>query len=161
MIAQLEHHLDITKLPTETILARSFEKRPNDNHYNERIVEEGLEERFKYETPLNSNELAESENITIPVKAKSETKKVKKVKKKKKEKTAKKVEAEAKLEPKINEILDTNKPEDKIVRISKFAITEEMPTKTIDYIWDVNRLNLLLEDATQCLGSIKEELPIK
>lgn len=52
--------------------------------------------------------------------------------------------------------LDNNK--ETIVRFSKQQTTQEM-LNNIDYIWDVNRLNLLLEDATQCLGSIKEELP--
>lgn len=52
--------------------------------------------------------------------------------------------------------LESNK--DTIVRFSKQQTTQEM-LNNIDYIWDVNRLNLLLEDATQCLGSIKEELP--
>ena len=155
IIAQLEKHLDITQLPTETILARSLEKRPYDNYSNEKVEDNYV----NYEAPLKSNETPVIENVTDPFKGKAETKKTKKVKKKKK--VIKKVELGANAEPIINEVIDSNnKKDDKIVRISKFAVTEEMPTKTIDYIWDVNRLNLLLEDATQCLGSIKEELPI-
>ena len=158
MITQLEQKLDITKLPGEYV----------SNQNTERLEDNRMP--FNEEKPTKSIASIEYTNeldtVNKPIVVK-EAKKTKKVKKKKKEKTEKKEKKEKsektseRTDKKSEKIADLTKNNDKIVRISKLQSTEEMPANTIDYIWDVNRLNLLLEDATQCLGSIKEELPIR
>ncbi len=167
MIAQLEQRLDITKLPTESVFSRSL-NREADSHancedmriYNGRYSPPCIEFPKETEAVIKLPVTALVVNEEVRVKPKK-IKKKKKVGKKVQPTAAERSDLETKAEAKIDEILNlAETKKDKIVKISKFATTEEMPASTIDYIWDMNRLNLLLEDATQCLGSIKEDLPI-
>jgi len=170
MIAHLEQkleQLDITRLPTESVFSRPF-NREEDNkaNYDDMTIHNGRYSPPCIEFPKETEASIKTPTSTLVINEEAKLKPIKKTKKKKK--VIKKVsssltanEVDTKTETRIDQLLDLSATKkDKIVKISKFASTEEMPANTIDYIWDVNRLNLLLEDATQCLGSIKEDLPI-
>jgi hypothetical protein len=189
MIAQLEQQLEITKLPTEIVFNQQKEmKRHDDNRMSIESNPEkvSIDRQMSTTSSQPSIELAianeiNGDKITKPILV-TESKKIKKVKKKKdedkekgkeKEKEKEEKEKKKKSKKKLKELkalpsesndknLDETRLDNKdtIVKFSKQQKTQEM-LNNIDYIWDVNRLNLLLEDATQCLGSIKEELPIR
>ena len=165
MVTQIEDQIDSPKHLTDQLFNKN-EKKLENPMYDEKIIQSCMNEQLMTiqnglsieKQAIDVLKLADENKAKANMLLKEEVKKEKPKKKKlkiKKEKLAKnKCEAEC---DGGSEAHECDSSVNKVVRIKKFINTEEMPANTIDYIWDVNRLNLLLEDATECLGSIKEE----
>ena len=159
MITHIEDQIDSPKQLADSLFNKN-EKKLENPMYDEKIIQSCMNEQFMAiqnglnieKQTVDALKLADENKTKTTMLVKEEGKKPKKKKLKvKKEKSSKKSEAEC------DEPNECDSSVNKVVRIKKFINTEEMPANTIDSIWDVNRLNLLLEDATECLGSIKEE----